>query len=231
MNTLISSKKRFVLCVGFFSVTAIFFIVGCSTTKEKGPTTSEKGLKGGTDPKPNSDPKVSEAGAKRGQELFDTIGCMGCHIVNGKGGAVGPDLSDEADKGRSRQWLTTQIRDPRSNDPESIMPAYNNLSKEKINDLVDYLMTLSKNKSSQDKMPAGSDKTAKNSDGASGSENISLTRAGEKWSEICGRCHNLRSPSEYSDSQWTVAMDHMRLIVPLTVQEQHEVLEFLKANN
>ena len=231
MKTLISSKRGFVLCAVFISVMGILFIVGCSMTKEKGPVTNEKVMSSGSDPKTNSDPKVSEAGAKRGQELFDTIGCMGCHIVNGKGGVVGPDLSDEADKGRSRQWLTTQIRDPKSNDPASIMPAYNNLSEEKIKDLVDYLMTLSKNKSSQDKKPTGSDKMTVSSNGASGSGNISLTMAGEKWSEICGQCHNLRSPSEYSDSQWTVAMDHMRLIVPLTVQERHEVLEFLKANN
>ena len=64
-----------------------------------------------------------------------------------------------------------------------------------------------------------------------GSENVSLSMAGEKWSNICGRCHNLRPPSEYSDAQWTAAVDQMRLLVPLTGQEHRDILEFLKANN
>jgi mono/diheme cytochrome c family protein len=228
MTTLLSPKRRYVLWMGLLITTfVLLFYAGCSTNGS-----GEQGLNNAYDPKSKgADPSTANSGAQRGQELFDTIGCMGCHMINGNGGRVGPDLSDEADKGRSRQWLTTQIRDPKSNDPGSIMPAYNNLSDEKINDLVDYLMTLSKNKSSQDKMRSGSDKTAKNKGGASGSENISLTRAGEKWSEICGQCHNLRSPSEYSDAQWTAAVDQMRLLVPLTGQEQREVLEFLQANN
>ena len=156
---------------------------------------------------------------------------MGCHTVNGNGGTVGPNLSDEADRGRSRQWLATQIRDPRANDPDTLMPSYDNLSKDKVSDLVDYLMTLSGKDSSKDKMPGKIEKTVKRIDADSGSENISLSKAGERWSDICGRCHNLRSPSEYSDAQWTVAMDHMRLIVPLTTQEHREVLKFLKADN
>jgi hypothetical protein len=105
------------------------------------------------------------------------------------------------------------------------MPAFNNLSNEKINDLVDYLMTLSGKKDSRRSMQGGGRKAVV------GSENISLTQAGEKWADLCSRCHNLRSPSEYSDAQWSVVLDHMRLIVPLTSQEQDEVLAFLKANN
>lgn len=228
MTTLLSPKRRYVLWMGLsITMFVLFFYAGCSTNGS-----GEQGLNSANDPKSkDTDPSTVNSGAQRGRELFDTIGCMGCHMVNGNGGRVGPDLSNEADKGRSRQWLTTQIRNPRSNDPESIMPAFNNLSKEKVNDLVDYLMTLSKDKSSQNKMRAESNKTARSKDGASGSENTSLTRAGEEWSSICGRCHNLRPPSEYSDAQWTAAVDQMRLLVPLTGQEQRDVLEFLKANN
>ena len=177
------------------------------------------------------DPSVSQTGAEGGRELFDTVGCMGCHTVHGKGGAVGPNLSYEADRGRSRQWLTTQVRNPKENDPESIMPAYNNLSNEKIKDLVDYLMTLSEKKSSQDKTAGGALKMTRSGEGALANDNISLTQAGETWSDVCGRCHNLRPPSEYSDAQWTVVLDHMRFIVPLTGQEQQKILEFLKAAN
>jgi len=86
-------------------------------------------------------PLPSEAG--QGKQLFDKVGCLGCHAVNGQGGKVGPDLSNIANAGHSRQWLRTQIRDPKAHDPQTAMPAFNNLSDQQVNDLVDYLETLS----------------------------------------------------------------------------------------
>jgi mono/diheme cytochrome c family protein len=224
MKTLLSVKRQFGLWSGICLLTLILLGVGCSAPKEGGRSGADPSLSSGSDPKAG-DPSVSQAAVRRGQELFDSVGCMGCHMVNGKGGAVGPNLSDEAGRGRSRQWLTTQIQNPKEHDPQSIMPAFNNLSNEKINDLVDYLMTLSGKKDSRDRMQGGAGKVDV------GSANISLSQAGEEWSDICGRCHNLRAPSEYSDAQWTVVLDQMRLLVPLTTQEQYEILAFLKANN
>jgi mono/diheme cytochrome c family protein len=192
---------------------------------------------GGNGPKSQSSPGISSdyelnsinkdpanPGASSGRKLFETIGCVGCHTVNGQGGNVGPNLSDEANKGRTRQWLTTQIENPRTNDPQSIMPAYNNLSAEQISDLVDYLLSLSGQSNSNVSMQHVTQVKAKNT-------NPSLSEAGQEWSEICGQCHNLRPPSEYDDSQWIAAVDQMRLLVPLTGQEQSDILEFLKANN
>ena len=63
-------------------------------------------------------------------------------MVNGKGGLAGPDLSNEANKGRSREWLATKIRNPKADNPQTIMPAYATLSDEQVNDLVDYLLSL-----------------------------------------------------------------------------------------
>jgi mono/diheme cytochrome c family protein len=191
----------------------------------------------GSDPAPGSkavksDPDtISTGGAERGKALFDSIGCMGCHMVNGEGGRVGPDLSDEANKGRSRKWYTIQIRNPRENDPQSIMPAYNNLSDQKVNDLIDYLMTLSTKKDSKQEHTSAGMQVSMNRDGSSQSAVVSLSQAGQTWAEVCGRCHNLRPPSEYSDAQWVVVLDHMRVRAPLTGEEQKQVLEFLKANN
>ena len=228
MRTLLFSKRNFLSWIIVFLTGMLFLIAGCSAAKKS--ETSVRESK--SDPKTeNADPSVSQAGAKRGQELFNTVGCMGCHTVNGKGGTVGPNLSDEADKGKSRQWLATQIRDPKSHDPETIMPSYSYLSNEKVNDLVDYLMTLSKKDDSQDSAPSAMNRMTVKRAVSSENTNISLSETGKKWSDMCGRCHNLRSPSEYSDAQWTVAVDQMRLLVPLTSQEQSEVLEFLKASN
>lgn len=51
------------------------------------------------------------------------------------------------------------------------------------------------------------------------------------WSENCIRCHNIRSPSTYSDAEWDVAMHHMRIRANLTAEEHRKILEFLKSAN
>lgn len=51
------------------------------------------------------------------------------------------------------------------------------------------------------------------------------------WVESCIRCHNVRSPSIYSDAEWDVAMHHMRIRANLSAEESTKVLEFLKSAN
>jgi cytochrome c1 len=51
------------------------------------------------------------------------------------------------------------------------------------------------------------------------------------WAENCTRCHNAPSPDRYSDAQWEVVVDHMRLRANLTGQEARQIAEFLKASN
>ncbi len=51
------------------------------------------------------------------------------------------------------------------------------------------------------------------------------------WSENCARCHNMRSPSSYSDTEWDVVMHHMRVRANLTAEEHKKILEFLKSAN
>jgi len=79
---------------------------------------------------------------RKGQELYQTHGCAACHKIDGQGGVAGPDLSDEGDKGRSRDWLAAQIRDPKSHTPSSIMPASPSLGQAELQSLADYLLSL-----------------------------------------------------------------------------------------
>ena len=51
------------------------------------------------------------------------------------------------------------------------------------------------------------------------------------WAESCQRCHTSRSPDWYSDGEWEVAMQHMRIRGYLTGQEHKAIEEFLKAAN
>jgi ubiquinol-cytochrome c reductase cytochrome b subunit len=80
--------------------------------------------------------------AKRGEELFGTLGCTACHAVSGPSGVLGPGLAGEGRRGRSRQWLAAQIRDPKAHNAASIMPPYAGLKDAQVDQLVDYMMAL-----------------------------------------------------------------------------------------
>ncbi len=60
---------------------------------------AENKLSAATAPPLETDPPfmtvraTADADPAVGQELFGTIGCNGCHMIDGVGGSVGPDLS------------------------------------------------------------------------------------------------------------------------------------------
>ncbi len=85
---------------------------------------------------------VTAASIKRGSEIFHSNGCAGCHMINGSGGAIGPDLSGEGNRSRSRDWLSIQLRNPKAHYPDTIMPSFSRLGDKDISDLIDYLMSL-----------------------------------------------------------------------------------------
>ena len=91
---------------------------------------------------PNASVAHLPASALRGRNLFHSLGCIGCHAVGGSGGSVGPDLTHEAMRGRTRAWLIQQLEDPRSHDTTSVMPSFASLGSTKLNDLVDWLQSL-----------------------------------------------------------------------------------------
>lgn len=53
----------------------------------------------------------------------------------------------------------------------------------------------------------------------------------ELWGQTCGQCHQKVSPSAYNDTEWEVAMHHMRFRAYLTAYEHKEILKFLQAAN
>ncbi len=80
------------------------------------------------------------ATVKQGEQLFNSLGCIGCHTIKGRGGVVGPALTPQLLQGKTRQWLITQIRNPRSHNPSTIMPAFSSATGQQINDIVDFLL-------------------------------------------------------------------------------------------
>ncbi|MFN2198269.1 MAG: cytochrome b N-terminal domain-containing protein [Anaerolineales bacterium] len=102
---------------------------------------------------PASSNKLSSS-ARQGQQLFQTLGCTGCHSVNGSGGTAGPDLSNEGSSGRTRDWLIAQISNPKSHDPSTIMPAFSSLDNQQLNQLADYLLSLGSGSTTTNQTPA-----------------------------------------------------------------------------
>jgi len=58
-----------------------------------------------------------------------------------------------------------------------------------------------------------------------------IGRGAAAWAGVCGNCHNLRDPQEYSDKNWDVIVDHMRVVVPLPGQTAQDIKAFLKSSN
>jgi len=63
----------------------------------------------------------------RGKEIFLSEGCAGCHSFRGRGGETAPDLTAVGER-RSTLWIMSQIKDPKSHNPDSRMPEYGHLS-------------------------------------------------------------------------------------------------------
>ncbi len=78
----------------------------------------------------------------RGAAVYQTNGCAGCHAIKGTGGVIGPDLSGEGNRGRNREWLLVQIKNPKAHFPDTIMPSFSKLTDREVNDLMDYLLDL-----------------------------------------------------------------------------------------
>ncbi len=83
------------------------------------------------------DPKQA---AELGRALVLKNQCLACHIVGEEGGKVGPSLSGVLSR-RSEEFVSTQILDPKKNNPTSIMPAYK-LSNDELQSVMMYLKTI-----------------------------------------------------------------------------------------
>lgn len=67
----------------------------------------------------------SAAQIAAGKTVFASNNCMRCHSVNGQGGRRAPDLSHAgADPQHTATWLAAYVKNPKSQDPSSRMPAF-----------------------------------------------------------------------------------------------------------
>jgi ubiquinol-cytochrome c reductase cytochrome b subunit len=95
---------------------------------------------------PAKPPAQGAESVKRGAQLFNSLGCIGCHKIEGRGGAIGPELAPQRLRGKSGQWLITQIRDPKAHNPATIMPAFSSATDKQVNDVADFLKSVAQGK-------------------------------------------------------------------------------------
>jgi mono/diheme cytochrome c family protein len=76
-----------------------------------------------------------------GKRLFDTQGCRGCHKLNGVGGSIGPDLTEEGAHHRSPEWLSQHFLTPNAVSAGSAMPNFH-FTKEQAKALTYYMLSL-----------------------------------------------------------------------------------------
>ena len=90
----------------------------------------------------------------KGRELYKEMHCAGCHQIDGQGGAVGPDLSNFADKDPSnfsyvslegnhskQTWVIEHFKDPQKVSPGSPMRTYA-MNNQQIEWLSSYVLSL-----------------------------------------------------------------------------------------
>lgn len=76
-----------------------------------------------------------------GRHLFETQGCRGCHKLNGVGGSIGPDLTEEGANHRSPEWLEKHFLSPSAVSPGSAMPDFHFI-REQARALTYYMLSL-----------------------------------------------------------------------------------------
>jgi len=78
----------------------------------------------------------------RAKQLLRDHKCLECHMLKGRGGAVGPNLTNVGGR-RDRDYIYQQIKDPRSHNRRTAMPSFGDrLPESDINALADYLSGL-----------------------------------------------------------------------------------------
>ncbi len=88
--------------------------------------------------KASSESSTAEgASADRGKLLVEKYQCAGCHVIEGKGGAVGPSL-DTAVRHKGEDYVRGKIANPKLQNPSSVMPPYA-LSEAELQSIVSYL--------------------------------------------------------------------------------------------
>lgn len=119
---------------------------------------------------------------KKGQELFESVGCQACHKLKDKGELFAPNLSNIGEK-VSADWIVSWLSNPRDYNHESKMPDMR-LSVEEASNIAAYLIQFGK----PVEIP-GIERKYKDPDTIAFGEKLVRTRG-------CFACHNVPGMEE-----------------------------------
>lgn len=109
--SLVKSDQPLLRTASLTLVASLLALGGCA--KNGGSAASSQGAQ--------NDPALLAAG----KTAFDNNGCARCHSIGGQGGRMGPDLTRVGtDASHTPQWLVAHIKNPRTHNPSSRMPAF-----------------------------------------------------------------------------------------------------------
>jgi cbb3-type cytochrome c oxidase subunit III len=93
-------------------------------------------------------PVPGDTPEERGRNLFQGMGCIGCHKINGEGGAVGPELTNVYGE-KGEDYIHQSIIQPNAVIAEGYQPNLmpqifgERLSEENLSDIIAYLASVS----------------------------------------------------------------------------------------
>lgn len=76
----------------------------------------------------------------KGEQIFNQK-CAMCHVVKGKGGAIGPELTTVSSRLKEGD-IKGQLENPKKKNASSPMPSFKTLSKPDMDAVMGYLRTL-----------------------------------------------------------------------------------------
>lgn len=79
-------------------------------------------------------------GPVAGRRIFQEKGCIGCHSIGGKGGAIGPPL-DEVSKRHDAEWIIAHFRNPAAVSPGTVMPRFD-FTEQQMRALTEFLLSM-----------------------------------------------------------------------------------------
>ncbi len=132
ISILLSSLALLFLTVGLY---------GCSKKPTATPAPAPTATVAKAAPAMSAAVAITPAMKATALKLIAANGCQGCHMINGKGGSIGPNLSKEGTKGHSMHWMEVQINTPKVHNPKTMMPSHN-LNKSQLTALATYLESL-----------------------------------------------------------------------------------------
>ena len=147
---------RGLLLIALFAL----LLVGCGGGEEKAATAesvdttatqTDTGETGTDETETGGDNEAVEGDAAAGEQVYASNGCGSCHTFEpaGSSGTTGPDLDELSDLAENANqpladFTRTSITSPNEyveeGFPEGVMPAYDQLSDEDVNNLVAFLV-------------------------------------------------------------------------------------------